>query len=125
MKTLKLFLVAAALASAGCTSANLAKDSGTRYMADALAPWVEKGELPGAVSILYKDGVQETACIGYADVDAKRPVSLDNVYMQSINPHSDDVRFLVPQETVLRLAECLIDDMEREEREGKVWWYEY
>ncbi len=82
MKTLKLFLVAAALASAGCTSANLAKDSGTRYMAAELAPWLEKGELPGAVSTLYKDGVQETACIGYADVDAKRPVSLDNVYMQ-------------------------------------------
>ena len=82
MKILKLFLVAAALAFAGCTSANLAKDSGTSYMADALAPWVEKGELPGAVSILYKDGVQETACIGYADVEAKRAISLDDVYMQ-------------------------------------------
>lgn len=46
-------------------------------------------------------------------------------FLQSINPHSDDIRFLVPQDTVLRLAECLIDDMEREEREGKVWWYEY
>ena len=46
-------------------------------------------------------------------------------FLQAINPHSDDVRFLVPQDTVLRLAECLIDDMEREEREGKVWWYEY
>ena len=82
MKILKLFLVAAALAFAGCTSANLAKDSGTSYMADALAPWVEKGELPGAVSILYKDGVQETACIGYANVEEKRPIALDNVYMQ-------------------------------------------
>ena len=82
MKILKLFLVAAALAFAGCTSANLAKDSGTSYIADALAPWVEKGELPGAVSILYKDGVQETACIGYADVEAKRAISLDDVYMQ-------------------------------------------
>jgi CubicO group peptidase (beta-lactamase class C family) len=82
MKTLNTFLVAAALAFAGCTSAFVAKDSGTSYMADALAPWVEKGELPGAVSILYKDGVQETACIGYANKETKRAISLDDVYMQ-------------------------------------------
>lgn len=46
-------------------------------------------------------------------------------FLQCINPHSDDPRFAVPQETVLRLAECLIDDLEREEKQGKVWWYEY
>ena len=47
-------------------------------------------------------------------------------FLASINPHrTDDDRFLVPQPTVLRLAECLIDDMEREERNGKVWWHEY
>lgn len=46
-------------------------------------------------------------------------------FLQSINPHSDDERFLVPQEVVLQLAECLIDDLEREERNGKVWWHEY
>ena len=46
-------------------------------------------------------------------------------FLQCINPHSDDSRFKLPQETVLRLAECLIDDLEREEREGKVWWYDY
>ena len=82
MKTLNTFLVAAALAFAGCTSAFVAKDSGTSYMADALAPWVEKGELPGAVSILYNNGVQETACIGYANMETKRAISLDDAYMQ-------------------------------------------
>jgi CubicO group peptidase (beta-lactamase class C family) len=32
--------------------------------------------------VFYNNGVQETACIGYADVEAKRPISMDNVYMQ-------------------------------------------
>lgn len=46
-------------------------------------------------------------------------------FLASINPHSDDSRFQLPQETVLKLAECLIDDLEREEQNGKVWWHEY
>ena len=43
---------------------------------------MDSGILPGAISILYKDGVYEVACLGYADVDAKRPITLDDVYMQ-------------------------------------------
>ena len=82
MKALKLSLVVAALALAGCISSNSPKDSDTHYVADAVSPWLEKGEFPGAVSILYKDGVQETACIGYANYEERRPISLDNVYMQ-------------------------------------------
>ncbi len=46
-------------------------------------------------------------------------------FLQSINPHSADCRFAVPQDAVLRLAECLIDDLEREEKNGQVWWHEY
>ncbi len=46
-------------------------------------------------------------------------------FLTSINPHSDDPRFLVPQEVVLKLAECLIDDMEREERDCRDWWNHY
>ena len=46
-------------------------------------------------------------------------------FLTSINPHSDDPRFQVPQEAVLKLAECLIDDMEREERDCRDWWYHY
>ena len=43
-------------------------------------------------------------------------------FLQAINPHSDDPRLAVPQEVVLKLAECLIDDMEREEKNGTAWW---
>ena len=46
-------------------------------------------------------------------------------FLTSINPHSDDPRFQVPQEAVLKLAECLIDDMEREERDCRDWWNHY
>ncbi|MBP1541926.1 MAG: hypothetical protein ILA25_07125 [Prevotella sp.] len=46
-------------------------------------------------------------------------------FLGAINPHSDDDRLKVPQEVVLQLAECLIDDLEREEQNGKVWWHEY
>ena len=82
MKTLRIIPLAAALALAGCVSSNCPKDSGTHYAEDALKTWVEKGELPGAISVFYKDGVQETACVGYADAEKKRPIEMDNVYMQ-------------------------------------------
>ena len=36
-------------------------------------------------------------------------------FLQAINPHSSDQRFLVPVEMIEALAEILIDDMEREE----------
>lgn len=39
-------------------------------------------------------------------------------FLRAIDPHSDDIRFRVPKEVVEVLVECLIDDMEREEREG-------
>lgn len=57
-------------------------DSKTNYAEQALKPYVESGQLPGAISILYKDGVQETCCIGYADVEHKRPINLNNSFMQ-------------------------------------------
>ncbi len=46
-------------------------------------------------------------------------------FLSSINPHSSDPRFLVPQEVVLQIANCLIDDLEKEEQNESVWWYEY
>ena len=57
-------------------------DSKTQFAKEALQPYVDRGELPGAISVFYKDGVQETCCIGYADVAAKRPIKMDNVFMQ-------------------------------------------
>lgn len=58
------------------------KDSRTSFAHEVLQPYVDKGLLPGAISIFYKDGVQETCCIGYADVANQRPITLDDVFMQ-------------------------------------------
>ena len=83
MKFSRLLAVTGAVAAlAGCVATNGPKDSGTHFAEDALAPWVEKGELPGAVSVFYKDGVQETACLGCANAEDRRPIGMDNVYMQ-------------------------------------------
>ena len=76
-------MLAAALAAAGVWSVGAETvDSGTSFAADALKPFVESGELPGAISVFYQNGKQETACVGYADVAKKRPITLDDAYMQ-------------------------------------------
>ena len=77
-----MIVVAAVVAFSGCCTAPCGRESKTTFMKDALAPYVESGALPGAVSILYKDGVTEVACVGYADVKARRPITADDVYMQ-------------------------------------------
>ena len=79
-----LALVGFAAAVAGCCDKceNAWKESGTTFARDALQKYVDSGEMPGAISVFYKDGVQETACIGYADIDKKRPITLDDHYMQ-------------------------------------------
>ena len=81
MKLKHLVMLAAGLALAGSVTAVPAA-SKTTYVRDALQKYVASGEMPGALSILYKDGVQETACLGYADAAAKRPIKLDDPYMQ-------------------------------------------
>lgn len=58
------------------------RDSKTTYAQEALQPYVESGQLAGAINVFYKDGVQETCCIGYADVSQNRPIKMDNVFMQ-------------------------------------------
>ena len=56
---------------AGCRSADvdIGVPSGTTFAADAFSPAVEKGELPGAISVFYDNGRVETACIGYSDFE--------------------------------------------------------
>lgn len=81
MKRMMLGVVGVALL-AGCCNCNCPIDSGTTFAKDAFQKYVDSGELPGAINIFYKDGVQETCCLGYADVAAKRPISLDDAYMQ-------------------------------------------
>ena len=79
MKLKSLFVIAA-LAFAGFAVEPV--DSGTHFAADALKPFVDNGQLPGAISVFYQDGKQEVACVGYADAGKKRPITLDDVYMQ-------------------------------------------
>ena len=81
MNKLIIALVGASLL-AGCSPCNSPVDSGTTFAKDALAPYVEKGQLPGAINVFYGNGAQETCCIGYADVAAKRKITMDDVYMQ-------------------------------------------
>ncbi len=81
MKLKHLVMLAAGLALAGSVTAVPAA-SKTTYVRDALQKYVASGEMPGAISILYNNGVQETACLGYADAAAKRPIKLDDPYMQ-------------------------------------------
>ena len=76
-------LIVALIVSFGPTSlAQKTIDSKTHFAEDVLKPYVESGQLPGAISVFYKDGVQETCCIGYADAEAKRPIDMDNSFMQ-------------------------------------------
>ena len=78
-----LMLIAVAAVIAGCQSAeNDSAESKTMFAKEALMPYVQSGQLPGAINVFYKNGIQETACVGYADVAAKRPITMDDVYMQ-------------------------------------------
>ena len=80
----KLMSIIAVLAASFCLAvpAQAQKDSKTTYAKDVLQPYVDNGQLAGAISVFYKDGVQETCCVGYADVAAKRKIKMDNAFMQ-------------------------------------------
>ena len=64
MKKTIFLLIAVFCLSA--TAKNAPKDSRTSYAKTVLQPYVDSGQLAGAISVFYKDGVQETCCIGYA-----------------------------------------------------------
>lgn len=81
MKRLVLFILIATLSISAAAQIKVA-ESETHYAKDVLQPFVDSGQLSGAISIFYKDGVQETCCIGYADVEDKQRISLDDVFMQ-------------------------------------------
>ncbi|MBR7121363.1 MAG: beta-lactamase family protein [Lentisphaeria bacterium] len=72
-----------AILFSGCSSVAVEpRPSNTTCMQDAIRPMIDSGEYPGAISILYNNGWQETACLGYADVDKKIPMTLDAMFMQ-------------------------------------------
>ena len=82
MKKLMIGFVGAVVLAGCCTCDCPVNNSGTTFAKDALQKYVDSGELPGAVCVFYKDGVQEVCCVGYADVAAKRPITTKDVYMQ-------------------------------------------
>ena len=57
-------------------------DAKTHYAEDVFREAIDSGFMPGAIEIFYKNGVQETACLGWADVEAKRRITLDDHFMQ-------------------------------------------
>jgi len=59
----------------------LIKDSGTAFLSNAIMPFVQNGSLPGAIGVLYKNGCQETACMGWANVGKRIPMSMDRTFM--------------------------------------------
>ena len=81
MKFQSLFLLGGILL-AGCCQTACVKDSGTKYAADAVMPYVKSGECPGYISVFYKQGVQETACLGWANVEKKVPINMEQSFMQ-------------------------------------------
>lgn len=82
MKKICLLLFASCIMVLAVSAQSRVRESKTSYAKEALQPYVDKGELAGAISVFYKDGVQETSCVGYADVSQKRAIDLDNVFMQ-------------------------------------------
>lgn len=78
----KTFFLLIAVFCLSVSAQNGPKDSNTSYAKTVLQSYVESGQLAGAISVFYKDGVQETCAIGYADVSEKRPIGMDNVFMQ-------------------------------------------
>jgi CubicO group peptidase (beta-lactamase class C family) len=82
MKKICLLLFASCIMVQTVDAQSQVRDSKTSYAKEALQPYVDKGELAGAISVFYKDGVQETSCVGYADVSQKRAIDLNNVFMQ-------------------------------------------
>ena len=84
MKFKSLLLLAGAL-FAGALSAGDAhpvKESGTKFASEAVMPYVQSGECPGLINVFYKQGVQETACLGWANVEKKQPMDMDKMFMQ-------------------------------------------
>lgn len=50
-------------------------------VAETLQPYIEKGELPGVVTIIAdKDSILQIDALGYADIETKKPMKADTVF---------------------------------------------
>lgn len=83
MKINLFFLISVVMGSFALADEVIPKvtDSGTKFAYDAVMPFVEKGECPGAISVFYDQGRQEVNCIGWANVEKKIPMSMDRTFM--------------------------------------------
>jgi CubicO group peptidase (beta-lactamase class C family) len=78
-----LFVFSAAVLCACRTAEHeFGTGSGTSFAHDAFAPAVAEGRLPGAINVFYDDGRIEISCCGYSDLETKRKISLDDIFMQ-------------------------------------------
>lgn len=59
-----------------------ARNSGTTYARDAFRKYVDSGEISGVITVFHKNGIEETTCLGYANVEKKRPIAMDQVFQQ-------------------------------------------
>lgn len=75
------FILAAVL-SGCCTKTVQIRESKTDFARQAVEKYVKSGELPGLISVFYQNGVQETLCIGRANVEKKVPIAMDQPFMQ-------------------------------------------
>lgn len=75
-------LLGVVLVAGCCTCEQPINNAGTTFARDALQKYVDSGELPGAINVFYKDGMQEVCCVGYSDVAQKRPITTDDAFMQ-------------------------------------------
>lgn len=98
------------------TPAQAQKDSKTTYAKDVLQPYVDNGQLAGAISVFYKDGVQETCCVGYADVAARRRIKMDNAFMRSWRSLGNQLQCQLAQEGTPALGHP-----ERRRKPALVW----
>jgi len=58
------------------------KESGTSFAKEAFQKYLDSGEVPGVITVFHKNAIEETACLGYANVEERRPMSLDGVFQQ-------------------------------------------
>ena len=84
MNVFKIAAVGAMAASvvSGCAQFASGRNAPEPLAEKVLAPYVEKGILPGAISVFVDGDRSEVVCAGYADPETKRPVTLDSPYMQ-------------------------------------------
>lgn len=88
MKTLyriPLVLLSLTLLVSGCNNlCNRDCKQQTRIVEAALKPHVESGKLPGVICVLIDENAkkQDTTCLGWANVKEKRPIAMDQLFMQ-------------------------------------------